>query len=158
MLDVVINFRRLNERDLLTQLGKIVKMADSEEERLPPIGLLTSDGRTEWAESRSVLMRGTFLILALFFQIKTLWGQEDTNLSKSVCLTKWVFFLLSAESTNRDSLDMIERCLCLVCLDDGNGPDLSDTTRAMLMLHGGGGAKNGGNRWYDKPMQVSEQP
>uniref|UniRef100_A0A3Q3IQY4 Choline O-acetyltransferase n=1 Tax=Monopterus albus TaxID=43700 RepID=A0A3Q3IQY4_MONAL len=114
VLDVVINFRRLNERDLLTQLEKIVKMAGSEEERLPPIGLLTSDGRTEWAESRSVLMR---------------------------------------ESTNRDSLDMIERCLCLVCLDDASGPELSDTTRAMLMLHGGGEAKNGGNRWYDKPMQ-----
>lgn len=51
---------------------------------------------------------------------------------------------------------MIERCLCLVCLDDATGPELSDTTRAMLMLHGGGVAKNGGNRWYDKPMQVSE--
>uniref|UniRef100_A0AAQ5Y477 Choline O-acetyltransferase n=1 Tax=Amphiprion ocellaris TaxID=80972 RepID=A0AAQ5Y477_AMPOC len=114
VMDVVINFRRLNERDLLTQLQKIVKMAESEEERLPPIGLLTSDGRTEWAESRSVLMR---------------------------------------ESTNRDSLDMIERCLCLVCLDDSSGPELSDTTRAMLMLHGDGVAKNGGNRWYDKPMQ-----
>ncbi|XP_039995654.1 choline O-acetyltransferase [Xiphias gladius] len=114
VLDVVINFRRLNERDLLTQLEKIVKMADSEEERLPPIGLLTSDGRTEWAESRSVLMR---------------------------------------ESTNRDSLDMIERCMCLVCLDDSSGSVLNDTTRAMLMLHGGGVAKNGGNRWYDKPMQ-----
>lgn len=61
MLDVVINFRRLNERDLLTQLEKIARMADSKEERLPPIGLLTSDGRTEWAESRSVLMRGTRL-------------------------------------------------------------------------------------------------
>uniref|UniRef100_A0A665W736 Choline O-acetyltransferase n=1 Tax=Echeneis naucrates TaxID=173247 RepID=A0A665W736_ECHNA len=114
VLDVVINFRRLNERDLLTQLEKIVKMADSEEERLPAIGLLTSDGRTEWAESRSVLMR---------------------------------------ESTNRDSLDMIERCLCLVCLDGASGAELSDTARAMLMLHGGGVAKNGGNRWYDKPMQ-----
>ncbi|XP_047459271.1 choline O-acetyltransferase [Mugil cephalus] len=114
VLDVVINFRRLNERDLLTQLDKIAKMAASEEERLPPIGLLTSDGRTDWAESRSVLMR---------------------------------------ESTNRDSLDMIERCLCLVCLDDASGPELSDTTRAMMMLHGGGLAKNGGNRWYDKPMQ-----
>uniref|UniRef100_A0A3B4ZGU5 Choline O-acetyltransferase n=1 Tax=Stegastes partitus TaxID=144197 RepID=A0A3B4ZGU5_9TELE len=114
VMDVVINFRRLNERDLLTQLEKIVKMAESEEERLPPIGLLTSDGRTEWAESRSVLMR---------------------------------------ESTNRDSLDMIERCLCLVCLDDASGPELSESTRAMLMLHGGGVAKNGGNRWYDKPMQ-----
>ena len=59
VLDVVINFRRLNERDLLTQLDKIVKMAESGEEQLPPIGLLTSDGRTEWAESRRVLMRGT---------------------------------------------------------------------------------------------------
>ncbi|XP_020486580.2 choline O-acetyltransferase [Labrus bergylta] len=114
VLDVVINFRRLNERDLLTQLERIAKMAESEEERLPPIGLLTSDGRTEWAESRSVLMR---------------------------------------ESTNRDSLDMIERCLCLVCLDEATGPELCDTTRAMLMLHGGGVAKNSGNRWYDKPMQ-----
>ncbi|KAG7511942.1 choline O-acetyltransferase [Solea senegalensis] len=114
VLDVVINFRRLNERDLLTQLVKIAKMADNEEEQLPPIGLLTSDGRTEWAEARRVLMR---------------------------------------ESTNRDSLDMIERCMCLLCLDGGGGPELSDTTRAMCMLHGGGVAKNSGNRWYDKPMQ-----
>lgn len=58
---MVINFRRLNERDLLTQLEKISKMANSEEERLPPIGLLTSDGRTEWAESRRVLMKGKVL-------------------------------------------------------------------------------------------------
>lgn len=58
VLDVVINFRRLNERDLLTQLSKIAKMADNEEDQLPSTGLLTSDGRTEWANSRSVLMRG----------------------------------------------------------------------------------------------------
>lgn len=49
---------------------------------------------------------------------------------------------------------MIERSMCLVCLDEASGPELSDTTRAMLMLHGGGAAKNGGNHWYDKPMQV----
>uniref|UniRef100_A0A3B3BDI2 Choline O-acetyltransferase n=1 Tax=Oryzias melastigma TaxID=30732 RepID=A0A3B3BDI2_ORYME len=114
VLDVVINFRRLNERDLLTQLEKIKKMAESEEERLPPVGLLTADGRTEWAEARSILIR---------------------------------------ESTNRDSLDMIERSMCLLCLDEASGPELSDATRATLMLHGGGAPKNGGNRWYDKPMQ-----
>ena len=95
VLDVVINFRRLNERDLLTQLEKIVKMADSEEERLPPIGLLTSDGRTEWAESRSVLMRGAFLIEVLFFPVGTFWGQVDTSLFKSVCPTKLTFFFCS---------------------------------------------------------------
>lgn len=58
VLDVVINFRRLNEKDLYTQLERIRKMADIEEERLPPIGLLTSDGRTQWAEARSVLIKG----------------------------------------------------------------------------------------------------
>ncbi|XP_058882398.1 choline O-acetyltransferase-like isoform X2 [Acipenser ruthenus] len=114
VLDVVINFRRLSERDLFTQLEKILKMAENEEERLPPIGLLTSDGRTEWAESRAVIMK---------------------------------------DSTNRDSLDMIERCLCLVCLDDPSGNELTDTSRALQMLHGGGYDKNSGNRWYDKPMQ-----
>ncbi|XP_033887684.1 choline O-acetyltransferase isoform X1 [Acipenser ruthenus] len=114
VLDVVINFRRLSERDLFTQLEKILKMAENEEERLPPIGLLTSDGRTEWAESRAVIMK---------------------------------------DSTNRDSLDMIERCLCLVCLDDPSGNELTDTNRALQMLHGGGYDKNSGNRWYDKPMQ-----
>ncbi|XP_062852449.1 choline O-acetyltransferase [Trichomycterus rosablanca] len=114
VLDAVINFRRLNEKDLLTQLQKIRKMAENEEEHLPPIGLLTSDGRTEWAEARNFLVK---------------------------------------DSTNRDSLDMIERCLCLVCLDEPSGMELSDTNRAMLMLHGGGPDRNGGNRWYDKPMQ-----
>ncbi|KTG35733.1 hypothetical protein cypCar_00024066 [Cyprinus carpio] len=114
VLDVVINFRRLNEKDLYTQLERIKKMSDIEEERLPPIGLLTSDGRTQWAEARSVLIK---------------------------------------DSTNRDSLDMIERCLCLVCLDEPSGTEQTDTNRALLMLHGGGTDKNGGNRWYDKPMQ-----
>ncbi len=152
---MVINFRRLNERDLLTQLDKIARMADCEEEQLPPIGLLTSDGRTEWAVSRSVLMRGTFE--------KRFKSLIKNFTCKSVFIglfVRYVWLFLTyypPESTNRDSLDMIERCLCLVCLDDATGPELSDTTRAMLMLHGGGVAKNGGNRWYDKPMQVSEK-
>ncbi|XP_077311011.1 choline O-acetyltransferase [Lithobates pipiens] len=114
VLDVVINFRRLSEADLFTQLRKIVKMAENEDERLPPIGLLTSDGRLEWARAREILMK---------------------------------------DSTNRDSLDMIERCMCLVCLDAPTGVELNDTNRALQLLHGGGYNKNGGNRWYDKPMQ-----
>ncbi|XP_076831583.1 choline O-acetyltransferase isoform X2 [Brachyhypopomus gauderio] len=114
VLDVVINFRRLSEKDLYTQLQKIKRMADSVEECLPPIGLLTSDGRTEWAESRSILVK---------------------------------------DSTNRDSLDMIERCVCVVCLDESSGIEPSGTNRAMMILHGGGLNRNGGNRWYDKPLQ-----
>ncbi|KAG8551810.1 hypothetical protein GDO81_004281 [Engystomops pustulosus] len=114
VLDVVINFRRLSEGDLFTQLKKIVRMAENEDERLPPIGLLTSDGRAEWSQAREVLMK---------------------------------------DSTNRDSLDMIERCMCLVCLDAPTGLELNEANRALQLLHGGGYDKNGGNRWYDKPMQ-----
>lgn len=64
------------------------------------------------------------------------------------------FTLLSPDSTNRDSLDMIERCICLVCLDSPSAVEPSNTNRALQMLHGGGYHKNGANRWYDKPMQV----
>lgn len=60
-----------------------------------------------------------------------------------------------ADSTNRDSLDMIERCICVVCLDAPGGLELNDTNRALQLLHGGGCSKNGANRWYDKSLQVS---
>lgn len=60
-----------------------------------------------------------------------------------------------ADSTNRDSLDMIERCICLVCLDVPGTGELSDTHRALQLLHGGGCSFNGANRWYDKSLQVS---
>uniref|UniRef100_A0A8C6W2G0 Choline O-acetyltransferase n=1 Tax=Nannospalax galili TaxID=1026970 RepID=A0A8C6W2G0_NANGA len=116
VLDVVVNFRHLSEGDLFTQLRKIIKMASNEDERLPPIGLLTSDGRSEWAKARTVLLK---------------------------------------DSTNRDSLDMIERCICLVCLDAPGAGELSDSHRALQLLHGGGCSKNGANRWYDKSLQVS---
>ncbi|KAB1271488.1 Choline O-acetyltransferase [Camelus dromedarius] len=58
-----------------------------------------------------------------------------------------------ADSTNRDSLDMIERCICLVCLDAPGGLEPSDANRALQLLHGGGCSKNGANRWYDKSLQ-----
>ena len=64
-------------------------------------------------------------------------------------------FAWPADSTNRDALDMIERCICLVCLDAPGGMELSDTNRALQLLHGGGCSKNGANRWYDKSLQVS---
>lgn len=58
------------------------------------------------------------------------------------------------DQTNRDSLALLESCLCVVCLDEPSGLELRDTNRALLMLHGGGRQKNGANRWYDKSMQV----
>uniref|UniRef100_A0A3Q3WSE7 Choline O-acetyltransferase n=1 Tax=Mola mola TaxID=94237 RepID=A0A3Q3WSE7_MOLML len=57
VLDVVANSKRLNEMEVCSQVEKIMKMAENAEERLPPFGLLTSDGRTEWAQARDVLTK-----------------------------------------------------------------------------------------------------
>ncbi|XP_069741551.1 choline O-acetyltransferase [Narcine bancroftii] len=114
VLDVVVNHRRLNEAELANQLRKIVKMAVNEEERAPPIGLLTSDSRPKWAEARKVLLR---------------------------------------DSTNRASLDAIEHCIFLLCLDEPIDIEHTDLTMALQIMHGDGWQKNGANRWYDKTMQ-----
>ncbi|XP_061765546.1 choline O-acetyltransferase-like [Nerophis ophidion] len=114
VLDVVANSKPLTEEELLSQLEKITSMAGKEKERSPPFGILTSDGRTEWAQARDILTK---------------------------------------DQTNRDSLGLIESCLCVLCLDEASGMKPSDTNRALLMLHGGGREKNGANRWYDKSMQ-----
>uniref|UniRef100_A0A8C9FS03 Choline/carnitine acyltransferase domain-containing protein n=1 Tax=Pavo cristatus TaxID=9049 RepID=A0A8C9FS03_PAVCR len=53
---------------------------------------------------------------------------------------------------------MIERCICLVCLDSPSGVELNNTNMALQLLHGGGYHKNGANRWYDKPMQWCQHP
>ncbi|XP_008435091.1 choline O-acetyltransferase b isoform X2 [Poecilia reticulata] len=114
LLDVVANNKQLNEAEIFLQLEKIMKMSENAEERLPPFGILTSDGRTEWAQAREALIK---------------------------------------DQANRDSLALIESCICVVCLDEPCGTPPSDTNRALMLLHGGGRERNGANRWYDKSMQ-----
>ncbi|XP_078659221.1 choline O-acetyltransferase-like isoform X3 [Branchiostoma floridae x Branchiostoma belcheri] len=60
---------------------------------------------------------------------------------------------LMEESTNRDSLDMIERCIFVLCLDEGVCCDKTDLNLACQMLHGNGSHSNTPNRWFDKTMQ-----
>lgn len=114
VLDIVANSEQLSEMEIFSQLEKILRMAEKADERLPPVGILTSDGRSEWAQAREELAK---------------------------------------DQTNRESLALLESCLCLVCLDDPSGLQPRDASRALLMLHGGGREKNGANRWYDKSMQ-----
>lgn len=64
--------------------------------------------------------------------------------------------LCQTDPVNRESVELMERCVCVVCLDDPTGLEPSDAHRAELMLHGGGPDKNGANRWYDKPLQVKQ--
>ncbi|XP_057214171.1 choline O-acetyltransferase-like [Triplophysa rosa] len=60
---------------------------------------------------------------------------------------------LLKDPINRESLELMESCMCIICLDEPMGFQPSDTDRALMMLHGVGPNKNGANRWYDKPLQ-----
>ncbi|TNN03452.1 hypothetical protein fugu_000481 [Takifugu bimaculatus] len=57
VLGVVANGEQLNEAEILHQLEKIAKTSGNAEESLPPVGILTADGRTEWAQARDVLTK-----------------------------------------------------------------------------------------------------
>ena len=71
----------------------------------------------------------------------------------------------TTESSNRLSLDVIERAQFVLCLDQGHSstsslPPLSpfcDTHSTVLVnrcLHGGGSEFNSGSRWFDSGVQV----
>ncbi|KAI0235638.1 Choline O-acetyltransferase [Lamellibrachia satsuma] len=73
---------------------------------------------------------------------------------------------LMQDSTNRDCLDMIERCIFVLCLDkrvchddaaSGDTQWRDDVSLALQMEHGAGTAHNTCNRWFDKTMQVSNR-
>ena len=68
---------------------------------------------------------------------------------------------------NRESLDVIERCIFVLCLDERgaqsntikedtySGQEIrDDVSLAKQMLHGLGTGHNSCNRWFDKTMQV----
>lgn len=62
-MDVVNNFTRLSEDDLYTQLNRIYKMADENENKADHIGILTAAYRDQWSKARAKLMEGnTFFI------------------------------------------------------------------------------------------------
>lgn len=74
VLDIVANSKQLSEMEILSQLEKISRMAEKADERLPPVGILTSDGRSEWAQAREELAKG-FPRCSLFF----VWPRKSFN-------------------------------------------------------------------------------
>jgi choline O-acetyltransferase len=129
VLNVVINFTRLDEDDIYILLRRIVQMADDDPWATDEIGIYTTLPRRTWANIRTELMK---------------------------------------DALNRDSLDLIERCIFLICLDQSETDDLDEDDELVnfnkiikrdfvslgeQILHGGKNMINASNRWYDKTMQ-----
>lgn len=68
--------------------------------------------------------------------------------------------VIVSDNENRCSLADIEKSLAVLCLDAPVGlweqPDKNarQNLAAGQTIHGGGSGSNGGNRWYDKTVQV----
>ena len=62
VMDVVVNFSRLSEDDLYTQLDRIATKADEEVENAELVGILTAGSRDKWAAIRMQLMEGHFIL------------------------------------------------------------------------------------------------
>ena len=109
-----------------------------------------------------------FHYIVMFILWKFMNGR-NRNIPWTPCLRFSPISLLRADSVNRDSLDLIERCIFVLCLDNPtplsfnhqNSIDETEMNKrdnvslASQMLHGLGPKVNSCNRWFDKTMQVS---
>lgn len=58
VLNVVVNFTRLDEDDIYTLLRRIVQIADDDPWAIDEVGIYTSLPRRTWAHVRTELMKG----------------------------------------------------------------------------------------------------
>ncbi|XP_062290199.1 carnitine O-acetyltransferase-like [Scomber scombrus] len=76
-------------------------------------------------------------------QYRKTWNKSYINLMK--------------DETNRESVSAIQRSIFTLCLDRAMpqvSDESSDITGTKQMVHGGGSQCNGGNRWFDKSLQL----
>lgn len=81
----------------------------------------------------------------------------------------FIFFFFLLDERNRHNLELLERCLCIVCIDEDvlpvtfnepynkNDRWINDRDYANVLhhcLHGGGSRHHGANRWFDKTLHV----
>lgn len=62
-----------------------------------------------------------------------------------------------SDPTNKESVDIISKCLFIVCLDESSVPYTRNVDELNVashqLIHGGGSKYNSGNRWFDKTIQ-----
>ncbi|XP_022238682.1 choline O-acetyltransferase-like isoform X2 [Limulus polyphemus] len=116
----------IKEDILVEKLGAIVQMSKDQEQREPPIGLLTTQNRRCWA--------GTYHKL-----------QKSGVNKHSLNMLESSLFLLCLDEplTSKPNYSSIRR----------ESINLEVETMASHILHGGGSDFNSGNRWFDKFLQ-----
>ena len=98
----------------------------------------------------------------------TLFNIEHQHQKLQPNLTEILWF---SDETNCDNLELIQRSLAIICMDEPLPPSFNyrilrdnarghkvgnrdETNMLHQMIHGGGSTFNSGNRWFDKTTQV----
>lgn len=100
----------------------------------------------------------------IFTQLEKIWNSSlQTNKEPVGILTSnhrnsWAkaYNTLIKDKVNRESVRSIQKSIFTVCLDKPVPRVSEDVYRSHVagqMLHGGGSARNSGNRWFDKTLQ-----
>lgn len=116
------------------------------------VQILTSDNRLTWAANREKIINCKPILRLVY---------KDNVFLKHISYSSMIIhykFSIVVSELNKKNLLMIENCLYVVCLDQSihNPSDHSVSYKDMLrqMLTGHGSKINGGNRWFDKTIQV----
>lgn len=78
----------------------------------------------------------------------------------SIIITQYIVIMLFPDNVNKQSLEDVERSIVVLCLDSAVGlwecpnKDARQNLAAAQTIHGSGPGCNGGNRWFDKTVQV----
>ncbi|XP_054258688.1 choline O-acetyltransferase-like isoform X1 [Macrosteles quadrilineatus] len=121
---------RLSEEQLASQFAHILTTAPG---KSMPVGILTSQRRDHWAESREILIRDEK-------------NRQNLELIENSLLVICLDQKPLSSKFNRKAGPK--------GADGHRGEGRDETNMAHQMLHGGGSAFNSGNRWFDKTIQL----
>nr|AYH52223.1 putative choline acetyltransferase [Homarus americanus] len=148
-VEVVVEGTRMSQQQITTQLQEVLKAVDEYEgSDPPPVGIMTSDNRRTWAQSRQILAGETEnqKILRVLETCVLVVCFDDPLPSK---------FNLATRTSHRASLSKRSSS---INMNAQNTPTEDMTTRDEVnaghqMIHGGGFNHNTANRWFDKTVQ-----
>nr|XP_053646928.1 choline O-acetyltransferase-like [Cherax quadricarinatus] len=148
-VEVVVEGTRITQQMLSTQLHEVLRAVDQYEgSDPPPVGIMTSDNRRTWAQSRQILageeenkkilktLETCVLVLCFDDPLPTKFNLR-TPTSHRASLTK------RSSSLNMNSQNSSQ--------EDSRMRD--EVNAGHQMIHGGGFNHNTANRWFDKTVQ-----
>ncbi|XP_050719792.1 choline O-acetyltransferase-like [Eriocheir sinensis] len=150
-VEVVVEGTRLSQQQVMTQLREVLRQVDEYEgSDPPPVGVMTSDNRRTWAQSRQILA-----------------GEPDNKRILGIieaCVLVVCFddplptkFNLATRTSHRASLSKRSSSLNMTSSQNSSqeqdGTARDEVNAGHQMIHGGGFNHNSANRWFDKTVQ-----